>query len=282
MSANGEVPECRGLSELAGRYRRLICDIWGVLHDGGKAFPDAVAALTRARETGAAVLALSNSPKRAHQVRAQLAEKGIDDCALDHVFTSGELTRSYLERHYAGRRVFHLGPSQDRATVEGTPLDEVSEIARAEVVVATGLVHSTVEAHAGLLQQAIAAGADFLCANPDRVVRLGGTRELCAGVLADRYEELGGRVVWLGKPAAPPYRACRRWFASTLGDEDDGAVLAIGDGLATDILGARQAGLAALLIEEGIHREEIAEHGRAKLFARYGVTPDCRMPHLRW
>jgi len=265
------------------RYRFLICDVWGVLHDGGEAYAPAVEALVHARATGCRVVALSNSPKRAVQVRAQLAEKGVEADALDHVLTSGELTRRHLERHYAGERFFHLGPIRDRATVEGVPLHETDNIETADVIVATGLVHGSVEAHDELLAKAAARGVDFLCANPDRVVRLGAVRELCAGVLADRYVSLGGNVIWLGKPAELPYRACRRLFAALSGKAvSDETVLAIGDGLATDIVGAVGAGFATLLIEDGVHREELAAEQLEKIFERYGTMPTYRMQRLVW
>jgi len=274
---------CSGLASLLERYRYIVCDIWGVLHDGGAILPDSAHALEKARASGARVIALSNSPKRANQVRDQLAEKGLTAAALDAVITSGELTREHLERHWAGRRFYHLGPDRDRMTVTDLPLTQTGTVESADVLVATGLVADSIETHESLLRRAVAHGLVFLCANPDRLVRLESGREFCAGLLADSYAALGGHVEWMGKPAAAPYRACRRRFAAWAGAEvGNNEILAIGDGLATDILGAERAGLAALFIEDGLHRDEIAEHGFEAVLARYGAAPAYRMARLAW
>lgn len=271
------------LAQLVPRYRFLLCDVWGVLHDGGAAFAPAVDALRRARQAGCRIIALSNSPKRAASVSAQLSEKRVGGDALDAVMTSGELTRNYLARDYAGRRLFHLGPKGDRDTIAGLPLAETNDIGQADLIVATGLIHPAPKDHETLLARAAARGIDFLCANPDRVVRLGDRHEPCAGLLADRYAALGGHVLWMGKPDPRPYRACRELFTRLAGHAPpNDAILAIGDGLATDIAGAAGAGLAALLIEDGLHREEFAADGFDEVFKRYDVDPTYRMPRLVW
>jgi len=272
-----------GLAQLAPRYRFLLCDVWGVLHDGGAAFAPAVAALERARQAGCRIVALSNSPKRAATVRAQLSEKGVGADALDAVMTSGELTRSYLARNSAGRGFFHLGPAGDRDLIEGLSLAETDDIDRADLIVATGLIHSEPGEHDNLLSRAAARGLDFVCANPDRVVRLGDRRAPCAGLLADRYASLGGRVLWMGKPGPRPYEACRELFARLEGGGiPNDLILAIGDGLATDIAGGAGAGISTLLIENGLHREEFAAAGYDEVFRRYDVEPAYRMPCLAW
>ena len=276
-------PPKHGLSPLIRRYRFLLCDVWGVLHDGGTAFAAAVAALERARQAGCRVIALSNSPKRASIVYAQLSGKGVGAQALDAVITSGELTRAHLEEAWAGSSVFHLGPAEDRDTLADLPLRETDDIERTDILVATGLRYAEPKDHDKLLARAAARGLDFLCANPDRVVRLGERREPCAGVLADRYATLGGHVLWMGKPDPRPYRACRKLFAELAGgDVPADSMLAIGDGLATDIAGGNKAGLSTLLIEQGLHREELASDTHDAVFERYGATPTYRMPRLVW
>jgi len=272
-----------GLAALVPAHGHLVCDVWGVLHDGGAAFGEAVEALHQSRKAGARVIALSNSPKRGEQVAQQLHEKGIAGQALDAVVTSGELTRWHLERDWRGKRFFHLGPARDRQTVTGLPLIETEDVASADVLVVTGPSGGNASADEQVLLGAAERDLPFLCANPDRYVRLASGREPCAGLLAERYAALGGRVEWMGKPGPAPYRACRARFAAWAGAPvADRDMLAIGDGLATDILGATRAGLSALFIEDGLHREEIAEDGVEAVLARYEAVPDYRMRRLAW
>lgn len=272
-----------GLAGLAAQYPLLISDLWGVIHDGRLAFPAALDALARYRADGGRVVILSNSPQRSELLLPALARKGIDATTHDRLISSGDLVRRFAAETHAGARFFHLGPAGDRATIEGLPLDEVATPADADVLIATGLLFANVEAHRDLLLPAAARGIPLLCANPDRVVVHEGRREVCAGALADFYAKAGGPVVWLGKPAAPAYEACRRAFAEITGEAVAAEkILALGDAFATDIAGAVREGLASLLIDSGIHAEELGREGLESLAARHGVMPLMRMAHLRW
>lgn len=272
-----------GLAGLAARHPFLISDLWGVIHDGREAFPAALDALARYRAGGGRTIILSNSPQRSDILRPMLARKGIDARVHDRLITSGDLVREAAAERFAGARFFHVGPAGDRPTVEGLPLDEAASPGGADLLIATGLLAPTAEAHRELLAPAAARGIPLLCANPDRVVVHAGRREVCAGALADLYAAAGGPVVWLGKPAAAAYAACRRAFAEIAGAPvPDSRVLAVGDAFATDLAGAVREGFASLLIESGIHADEIAQEGIAALAARHGVMPAMRMPVLRW
>lgn len=272
-----------GLADIAANYPYVICDLWGVLHNGVEAFAEARDALVRFREDGGFAALVSNSPRLSRLVARQIAGLGIGSSAYDALITSGDLTRRKLERDCAGKRFFHLGPRKDRDTVEGLPLDEVDAPDEADVLVATGLIFDTAEEHEDLLRPAAERGIPFFCANPDRIVQHGRRLELCAGAVADRYEALGGPVAWLGKPAPPPYEACRRLFARHAGEPvADDRILMIGDSLPTDITGARREGFASLFVETGIHAGELDEHDGGRLFRHFGVTPDYRLDRLRW
>ncbi len=272
-----------GFGALAGRFRYLICDLWGVLYDGHRAFPEALDALRRFRRGGGIVVILSNAPRPATTVGPAIARRGIDEHVIDGLITSGDLTRDFARRHFAGGRAFHLGPREDEDTLDGLPLEFVAAPEAADVIIATGLLAPSAKAHEPLLAPAAHTGVPLLCANPDRVVIHGGREEICAGAVADLYEALGGPVHWLGKPAPPAYAACRAFFAEKTGapvpDED---ILVVGDSLVTDIAGARREGLHSLLIQSGIHAAEFAADGHHAVESRHGVAPDYRLPKLCW
>lgn len=271
------------LDSLVNDYPYLMCDLWGVLHDGLKAFPDAVAALSAARRHGARVIFVSNSPQRERVVRALLQRLSVGSDAFDGLITSGELARSYMVENFKKQAFFHLGPHLDRRTIEDVPLHEVAHPEAADVILATGLAFQTVNAHEPFLQKAAARNIPMLCANPDRLVYHAGAFAICAGAIADLYEVMGGPVVWLGKPASPPYEACLRQFSALTGqDVRPGQMLMIGDSLVTDVSGAIEAGAKSLFIESGIHRHEIDEEGLCAVMGRYGVQPDYRSSHLSW
>ncbi|RMD88870.1 MAG: TIGR01459 family HAD-type hydrolase [Alphaproteobacteria bacterium] len=273
----------KGLAVLADRYRCLICDLWGVLYDGRRAFPEALEALRRFRDTGGHVVILSNAPRPSSTVGPAIARRGIDAQVIDGLITSGDLVRDMVCRTFAGARAWHLGPAEDSDTLAGLPLAFSDAPAEADVIIATGLSMPEVEAHRELLMPAARRRVPLLCANPDRIVIHGGREEICAGAVADLYAGLGGPVHWLGKPAPPAYEACRRFFAEMAGEAvPDNAILVIGDSLVTDIAGARREGLDSLFIESGIHGADIAARGRNAVEEAHRVAPDYRLRRLIW
>ncbi|MFQ5348029.1 MAG: TIGR01459 family HAD-type hydrolase [Rhodothalassiaceae bacterium] len=273
----------KGLAALAGRYRCLICDLWGVLYDGRRAFPEALEALRRFRATGGHVVILSNAPRPSSTVGPAIARRGIEARVIDGLITSGDLVRDMVCRNFSGARAWHLGPAADSDTLAGLPLEFLGAPAEADVILATGLAVPEMEAHRALLLPAAQRRVPLLCANPDRIVIHGGREEICAGAVADLYADLGGPVHWLGKPAPPAYEACRRFFAEKAGEAvPDSAILVIGDSLVTDIAGARREGLDSLFIESGIHEADIMARGRDAVEAAHRVVPDYRLPKLVW
>jgi HAD superfamily hydrolase (TIGR01459 family) len=269
-----------GLSEIAHDYDALVCDVWGVLHDGTAARPEACAALKRFRETRGRVVLLSNAPRPKRDVEAMFARLGVRLDCYDEIVTSGIATRADLERRKP-RRMFHLGPERDRGIFEGLGI-ALTDIADAEIVLNSGLFDDDVETpddYRDRLAQMKARGLLMLCANPDWVVQRGGRLIHCAGALADAYEKIGGEVVYYGKPMPAIYDFVR---AAAPGAR---RMLAIGDGLHTDIKGANAVGLDALFIADGIHGEDVAEMTQghmAALFAKAGVTARAAMRSLLW
>lgn len=266
-----------GLSEIASDYDSLVCDVWGVLHDGRTANRPAVEALRAFRARGKVVL-LSNAPRPKRDLLAQFEHYGIAPDSYDEIVTSGIATRLELERRRP-RSLFHLGPDRDRGIFEGLGIAETG-IAQAQIVLCSGLFDDDIETpydYADRLAQMKARGLAMLCANPDWVVQRGGKLIWCAGALGDAYEKIGGEVVYFGKPRPEIYELVRQAAG--------GRMLAIGDGMRTDIQGANNAGIDALFIADGIHGEDVRkmtpEH-MAELFAGAGVHARAAMRSLSW
>ncbi|MCE1234879.1 MAG: TIGR01459 family HAD-type hydrolase [Hyphomicrobiales bacterium] len=251
-------PRIPGLSALAGDYDALLCDVWGVVHDGVAAFPAACEALTKFRAGGGRVVLLTNAPRPSDPIRAQLAELGVPASAYDDVLTSGDVTREILMGR-PERAILHLGPARDLSLYDALPIELVDDD-RAELVVATGLLDDDVETPVDYRVRLAALARrrlPLVCANPDIVVDRGAKRVWCAGALARVYEELGGEAILIGKPYPPVYEEARLRLAELCGRPFAGLkVLAVGDGLPTDIRGAYGQRLDALFITAGIHGAE--------------------------
>ncbi len=272
-----------GLSEIASDYDGLICDVWGVLHNGHAAHAGAVEALHRFRAAHGTVILLSNAPRPARDVEEMFRRFGVPLDCYDAIVTSGIATRADLAaRCERGRlRMFHLGPARDSGIFEGLDI-ALSDIAGAEIVLNSGLFDDDSETphdYADRLAQMKARGLLMLCANPDWVVQRGGKLIYCAGALADAYEKLGGAVIYYGKPMAPIYDLVRAGAGGVR------RFLAIGDGLHTDVKGANGVGIDALFIADGIHGEDIAAvtpDAIGTLFAKAGVHARAAMGALVW
>lgn len=275
---------------LAAEYDGFILDLWGVIHDGVRLYPGAGDCLAQLRRAGKRVVLLSNAPRRAHAIVAQLAEMGVSADQYDGVMTSGEATylmlRDRPDPFYAafGTRVYHLGPARDRNVVDGLDLTIVDSPAGAQ-----GLLNTGPDDHANptdpaafdaILTEAAAAGLPMICANPDLEVIRGGVRVICAGTLAVRYAAMGGTVRSLGKPDPAIYAPTLAMLGADL---VAGRVLAVGDALRTDIAGAAAMGLDACWVLGGLHGWH--EAGAAAVEAEAaaaGVNPLATLPHFVW
>ena len=281
-----------GLSRLAGRYDAVLCDVWGVIHNGVEAHRAAADALLRFRERGVVIL-VSNAPRPGAVVLPHLDSLGVPRGAYDGILTSGDLARRVLVEG-AGQAVHHLGPERDLPLFEGLAV-RFAPLESADIVICTGLVDDEREAaedYRGRLEAMRARDLPMVCANPDIVVERGGQLIPCAGALAALYEEMGGSVLYTGKPHRPIYEAALERVAAAAGRPIDPArVLAIGDAIRTDIAGAAAFGLDALLIARGIHAEELGLLSAAtglnpaeveRWLAAQGVRPIGFMDRLAW
>lgn len=285
-----EIPILDSISELAGDYKVWLCDVWGVIHNGVSAFESANEACRRFREAGGIVILLTNAPRPAFAVEKGFANYGVDPEAYDAIVTSGDVTQSELLSANA-EGVFHLGPERDRGLFEGVDVT-LAEAQDSDLIVCTGLFDDTSETpddYRALLGDFIARGVQMVCANPDLMVERGEKLIYCAGSLAVLYEELGGTVVYAGKPHGPIYDlALAR--ASDIAERpvSKQAVLAIGDGLKTDIAGACRAEIDVLFVASGLHmgtgenRGALDSAAIERLFANNSATPCAAIPRLAW
>ncbi len=278
----------QALADISGRYSAILCDVWGVLHNGEQSFPPAAAALKVARERGIAVILITNAPRPHESVEVQLRSLGVPDDAWDRLVSSGDVTRTLISD--GPRKVFHLGPDRDTIIYDGLDAEPVEEF-EASAVVCTGLFDDeteTPEDYAPMLRRLRAKDLPFICANPDIVVERGDRLIWCAGALARDYAQLGGRTLIAGKPHAPIYAAGLKAASEILGrDVLKSEALAIGDGMLTDIKGASDNGIDALYVSGGIHARDYGHPDNpdfdklAAFLDGHGYAPVATLPKLR-
>ena len=268
------------MGESARRYGLVLCDVWGVVHNGVAAIQPSVEALVRARELGVTVVLITNSPRPRDGVAQQLAALGVSGSAYDAIVTSGDVTRGLMRS--GPKRAFHLGPDRDLPLFEGTGVAPVPE-GEAEVVVCTGLFEDeteTPEDYAPMLARFRERELAMIVANPDIVVERGDRLIPCAGALGRDYAAIGGETRIAGKPHAPIYEAAIALGAEAMGHEPERTrILAVGDGMPTDIRGALDQGLDALFVAGGIHAHEyggerIDPNGVTRFLRANGAGPD--------
>ncbi len=275
-----------GLHAVASRYDALLCDVWGVVHDGRVPFADGCAALARFRAEHGPVVLISNSPRPGQDVVLQLDALGVPSEAWTSVVTSGDATREELRARAPGP-AWALGPMRDAPLYDGTGIRFAEVPEEAAFVSCTGLFDDDVETPDDFrerLRICVDRGLVMVCANPDRVVQRGGKTIFCAGALADVYVEFGGEVVMAGKPYAPIYQRAYAEAARLLGHEAPRArLLAIGDGLRTDVEGANGQGLDVLFTAaSGVHGREVLDADGALSIARTHALLDTVGAHVTY
>jgi len=279
-----------GLSSLADRYDVLLCDVWGVIHNGREAFPVACEALARFRAGGGEAVLISNAPRPNAGVIEQLDRLGVPRGTWSLVVTSGDATRTLLAARAPGP-AWKLGPGRDDLLYDGLGL-AFSDLDQAGFIACTGPFDDEAETPEDYRERfagAAARGLPMICANPDIVVQRGDKLIYCGGALAQLYEALDGQVLMAGKPHAMIYDLALAEAAKLKGAPIDRArVLCIGDGPRTDLRGANAQGLDALFIAAGIHGQEILAKGHLDVammdhvFETEGVTATWAMPELVW
>jgi HAD superfamily hydrolase (TIGR01450 family) len=273
-------------AEITSHYDAVFCDVWGVLHNGVSPFPKAAAALQAAREAGLTVVLITNSPRIAPLVVDQLRNIGIQDEAYDRIVTSGDVTRGLIAE--GPKKVFLLGPDRDIAIIEGIGVTRVSA-EESDCVVCTGFFDDeteTPEDYTDMLKAFQARDVPMICANPDLIVERGHKMIPCAGAMAAYFDQLGGKTRIAGKPHKPIYDAVLSVAREMRGDLKMDRILAIGDGMPTDVRGALDYGLDLLYISGGIHAAEYTLNGETDeailtaYLEREKATPKWWMPRL--
>lgn len=272
------------VAPLAATTAAWLVDIWGVMHNGVQPFAPACEACRQFREGGGLVMLVSNSPRPREGVAAQLDRIGVPSSGYDAIVSSGDVARTLIET-YAGRRVFHIGPERDLAVFAGIDVERVGAD-RADAVVCTGLYddeRETPDDYAQTLAACVSRGLPMLCANPDLTVERGARIIYCAGALAQAYELLGGAVTYAGKPYLPIYELA---FATLErmrpGSSDRSRLLAIGDGVRTDLAGAAAAGVRSLFVASGVHVTRLDAAALEALFPPGAPRPVAATTRLVW
>ena len=289
-------PLDQGLATLAADTDLILCDVWGVIHNGVAAFAPAVDALCRFREGGGTVILVTNAPVPEARVQSRLDRLGVARAAYDRVVTAGDVTIDLLVA--AGcPPIFNIGPNQDAAIYteaarRGPHAPPHVAIADASMAVCLGPdVGERPEDYDPVLAEMKGRDLEMICANPDIVVEVGDTLVYCAGAIAQRYEAIGGRVVQTGKPFAAIYERAFALAEALRGPTVPSRTLAIGDAIATDVTGAARQGVPCLFITAGIHRARLHRSDAdpvvdgpalSRLLDESGIRPEAAATRLRW
>ena len=284
------LPTISGLSDLSGRYDAVLSDVWGVIHNGVSAFPEAVEALRAFRRAGGRAVLITNAPRPSAPIVAMLDRLGVPRDAYDAIVSSGDSTRAMIEK-YRGKAIHHVGPpTEDDALYEGLDLRRTGA-EEAEVVVVTDLDtdDDTPEMYRERAKLWLSRKLPMICANPDRVVEHGDKIIYCGGALGDLYSAMGGMVHMAGKPYPPIYEQAFALAEQAAGGSlDKTRVLAIGDSVRTDAAGAAQFNVDLLFITGSIHAAELDAFGKpdpqaiADLIAPSRARVAGYLPRLSW
>ena len=250
----------KSLDDVSDRYDALFVDLWGCVHNGVKAYTSANESLKKYRAKGGKVVLVTNSPRPRSGVEKQLTKFGVDPEAWDFIATSGDSARMAMFQGVVGNKIYFIGTPYEENFFEAlnvieNPVNiERVSLDRAQGIVCTGPFNSleNLDVYFSDFEFAKKRGLKFLCANPDIIVDRGSVREWCAGALAKMYADLGGESLYFGKPYRPIYELARKRLHSSGFEINDKRILAIGDGITTDILGAEKEGIDSLFITGGL------------------------------
>ncbi len=288
MTAYGRaaIPILTSVAEMSHNRKAWFCDVWGVLHDGLTVFAPAIEACRAFKARGGEIILVTNSPKPSAAVLDRLDAMGVPRDCFSALVSSGDATRAFVEA-FSGGPVFHLGPEQDKSLFDGLNV-AFAPPAKAAAIVCTGFFdedREIVEDYDEMLAEFGERGVPMICANPDLVVERGSRLLPCAGLLAQRYEALGQSVLQAGKPHRPIYEAAMRKLSKPLPKSE---ILAIGDGIDTDIKGACAQGIDSIYIASRVHMGDALDAGASSarlvgnLFAGRTFRPSAAMSQLGW
>ncbi len=271
------------LRDIANNYDAFIFDLWGVTHNGKQAFPGTIEAFEEIKKLHKPIYFLSNAPRRKSAAIVQLEERGVPRDLYVDLMTSGEDCYEHLrdrpDAFYQslGSKLYHLGPDKDKNLFAGLSYESV-DIEKADFVLNTGTLtfEDTVESYEPVLEKAHSNALPMICANPDKIVLYGDGEAICAGLIAERYKEMGGKVIYHGKPDESIFAKTFVKF-----NMNGKRMLMVGDSLSTDIKGAQNAGIDSLFILSGIHRVPSFDDA-VPLYTTFGVVPTYVQERVTW
>ena len=271
-----------GLGQIADDYDAMLVDIWGVVHNGRQPFVDAIAALERFREERGPIVLISNSPRPSVAIPEQFDEVGVPHTFYDAIVTSGDATIDELARRAPGP-AFKLGPDRDDRLYADMGMN-FTDLETAKFISCTGLFDDETETpddYVELLGEARELGLPLVCANPDIRAKRGDKLIYCGGALAQAYEKMGGDVIYAGKPHDAIYRLSRAWLKEISGYEiNKSRILAIGDNIHTDLLGAQNQSYDCLFVADGVHETNV--DAVTELLRKHGINVKYMLSSLAW
>tara|TARA_B100000579_G_C22610935_1_gene747222 strand:- start:64 stop:876 length:813 start_codon:yes stop_codon:yes gene_type:complete len=269
-----KIKKLEHLSKIFQKYDAFIVDLWGVMHNGIILNSSAINAVKKLEANGKRVVFLSNAPRPARKVVEFLERMKMDQKLLTNVLTSGELAMSSLKKNKFGKKFFHLGPQRDDSLFYNIKKNKTT-LDKCDFILCTGLFdeeEKNLKYYEELLTKF--TNKKLVCTNPDLIVHRGGEEEYCAGKIAEIFENLGGQVIYFGKPHKEVYLSCLKAEQKTL---------VIGDNLKTDIKGANNMNLDSVFITDGVHKSKISnEESLEKLLKEYDVSSKYFQKELTW
>jgi len=283
-----DIPILSSIADVGADRAAWLVDVWGVIHNGVQPFASSVAACAQFRTQGGRIILVTNAPRPSASVVQQLDRIGVPRDTYDAIVTSGDVTRGLIQAFAdAGKKVHRIGPDRDTPLFDGLDVAFATSI-EAEIVVCTGLDNDETETpddYQRVLDRLLRRNAVMVCANPDLKVERGNTIVFCAGAIAAKYADMGGEVVYAGKPHGPIYELAEGIVTDLVGAAvSRERLLAIGDGINTDIRGAADAGIASVYIASGIHLAPDAMTPEALMsaFGDHAQPPIAAMRTLAW
>ena len=266
----------KGLNEIQGKYDTFFIDLWGVIHNGVKLYPDAIKVLENLNKLNKRFVLISNAPRPSKNVEKYLLNLKMNKVFLKNLFTSGEAAIQALKKNFYGKSFYHLGPKRDKDLIKEFKKNETI-LEKCDFILCTGLFdeeENSLDYYKKLLEKY--TKLKMICTNPDLIVYRGFQSEYCAGSLAAIFEKLGGKVIYFGKPYPEIYNMCMK---------KNEKILAIGDNIRTDIKGANNMNFDSLFITNGIHEREFVDlpiENYDKILEKYNTKTNYYQKKLIW
>ena len=277
-----EIKKIKNFQDIEDSYDALICDVWGVIHNGRELFEGVNDCLVKFRSKQKPVVLLSNAPRPSKYIERMLNQLGLERKSFNEIVTSGDMTMSVLNESHYGSKCYHIGPDRDLNIFDGVNVSRVS-FDEADFLFVTGLFDDEIEdenSYSSILDEAKKRNLKLICANPDIVVQRGEKLIPCAGAIAKKYEEIGGKAINIGKPFSPIFDKAVNLIKG-INENQNPRIIVIGDGLETDIKGANILKMDSLLVLGGLFASE-SERNIIEVLKKKNIFPSYYTEELKW